>query len=148
VRDFAAGIRTGFARLGRPKVPFVAFGYSFGASLAFYYAANATAWGLPRPRAVQATFPAGSIAGAPLPPLSPSIRVLIQVGDEDTQAGRGGAVAFWHWLSGHPASRKRYQIVRSTPALAATHAAPKSSVPAARRAFWAPLDRLIARVAG
>ena len=41
VQDFAAAIRTGYIRLGRPKVPFVAVGYSFGASLAFYYGANA-----------------------------------------------------------------------------------------------------------
>ncbi len=144
VRDFATGIRTGYRRLGQPKLPFVAVGYSFGATLAFYYAANAGAWRLPRPRAVQAVFPAGTIAGAPLPRLAPSVDVLIQVGDADTEAGHGGADAFWNWLAGHPASQKHYQLVRSTTLLAATHAAPKSATPAARRAFWTPLDRLIA----
>lgn len=144
VRSFAAGIRLGYRLLGRPRVPVVVVGYSFGASLAFSYAANALAWHLPGPRAVQAIFPAGIIAGAPLPPLPSSISVLIQVGDADTEAGRRGADAFWHWLAGHPASRKRYQLIRSTPQLAATHAAPKSAGRAARAAFWAPLDRLIA----
>jgi hypothetical protein len=148
VRDFAAAIRTGYVRLGRPKVPFVTVGYSFGASLAFYYGANARTWRLPAPRAVQATFPAGMIPGAPLPPLDPSVRVLIQVGDADTEAGRGGADAFWNWLSSHPAPLKRYEVIHSSPRLAATHAAPKATSPAAQRAFWAPLDRLIALARG
>ena len=145
VLDFATGIRTGYALLGRPNVPVVALGYSFGASLAFYYGADAGAWRLPLPNAVQAVFPAGMIPGAPLPRLNRSVRVLIQVGDADTEAGSAGADAFWSWLATHPSSRKRYQVVRSSPRLAATHAAPKSAGAAARRTFWAPLDRLIAQ---
>lgn len=145
VLDFATGIHTGYALLGRPKVPVVAVGYSFGASLAFYYGANAAGWRLPLPSAVQAVFPSGMIPGAPLPTLNRSVRVLIQVGDADTEAGSEGADAFWSWLSTHPSSRKRYQIVRSSPRLTATHAAPKSAGAAAQRAFWAPLDALIAQ---
>ena len=145
VLDFATGIHTGYALVGRPKVPVVAVGYSFGASLAFYYGANAAAWRLPLPSAVQAVFPGGMIADAPLPRLNRSVRVLIQVGDADTQAGSAGAEAFWSWLATHPSSRKRYQVVRSSPPLAATHAAPKSASAAAQRTFWAPLDRLIAQ---
>ena len=145
VLDFAAGINTGYALLGRPEVPVVAAGYSFGASLAFYYGANAAAWRLPLPSAVQAVFPGGMIPGAPLPRLNRSVQVLIQVGDADTEAGTAGADAFWHWLAAHPSSRKRYQVVRSSPRLAATHAAPKSAGAAAQRTFWAPLDRLIAQ---
>lgn len=143
VVDFANGIHTGFAVLGRPKVPIVAVGYSFGASLAFYYGANAAMWHLPAPSAVQAVFPAGIIPGAPLPPLNRNVRVLIQVGDADTEAGSGGANAFWNWLAAHPSSHKRYQVVRSSAELRATHAAPKSATAAAQRTFWAPLDRLI-----
>jgi hypothetical protein len=143
VLDFATGLDTGYALLGRPKVPVVAVGYSFGASLAFYYGANASAWRLPLPSAVQAIFPGGMIPGAPLPRLDRSVRVLIQVGDADTQAGSAGADAFWSWLAMHPSSRKRYQVVRSSPRLAATHAAPKSASAAAQSTFWAPLDHLI-----
>jgi dienelactone hydrolase len=143
--DFAAGIRAGYAVLRRPKVPVVAVGYSFGASLAFYYGANAAAWRLPLPSAVQAVFPGGMIPDAPLPRLNRSVRVLIQVGDADTEAGSAGAHAFWGWLATHPNSRKRYQVVRSSSQLVATHAAPKSPTPAAQRTFWAPLDRLIAQ---
>ena len=146
VRAFLVGARAGFARLGRPAVPVVAVGYSFGASLAFAYAATYRAWSLPPPRAVMAIFPAGFVAGYPLPPLDRSIHVLIQVGDADTVAGAGGAAAYWSWLSGHPPARKQYEVVRSAPGFAATHAAPKLATLAARRAFWAPLDRLITAV--
>jgi dienelactone hydrolase len=143
--DFEAGVRAGYALLGRPRVPVVAVGYSFGASLAFYYSANAASWRLPLPSAVQAVFPGGMIPGAPLPRLNRSVRVLIQVGDADIEAGSAGADAFWSWLATHPSSHKRYQVVRSSPPLAATHAAPKSLSPAAQGTFWAPLDRLIAQ---
>jgi hypothetical protein len=145
VRDFAIGIHIGYDVLGRPQVPVIAVGYSFGASLAFYYGADAAAWRLPLPSAVQAVFPGGMIPGVPLLPLDRTVRVLIQVGDADTEAGNAGANAFWSWLATHPSSGKRYQVVRSSPALAATHAAPKSATAAAQRTFWAPLDRLIAR---
>jgi predicted esterase len=145
VLEFANAIHTGYALLGRPKVPIVAVGYSFGASLAFYYSANAAAWRLPLPSAVQAVFPGGMIPDAPLPALNRAVRVLIQVGDADTEAGAAGADAFWTWLATHPSSRKRYQVVRSSPGLVATHAAPKSASAAAQRTFWAPLDRLIAQ---
>ena len=143
VLDFATGIHTGYALVGRPKVPVVAVGYSFGASLAFYYGANARAWKVPVPQAVQATFPAGMIEGAVLPALDRWVRVLIQVGDADTEAGSGGANSFWKWLASHPAPLKSYEIVHSSPQLTANHAAPKATNPAAQRDFWAPLDRLI-----
>ena len=145
VRAFRAGVTAGFAALGEPRVPVVAVGYSFGASLALTYAADASADRLPVPRAVDAIFPAQIISGSSLPPLAPSVQVLIQVGDRDMTAGRAGADEFWRWLGTHPAARKRYELVRSTPQLAMTHAAPKSALPAARAAFWAPLDRLIAQ---
>src|SRR5207237_1301816 len=105
---FEQGLRLGYARLGRPPVPFAAVGYSVGASLVLTYAANAGEWRLPVPAAVDAVFPAGPIAGVPLPQLAPRIRVLIQVGDQDAEAGTGGANAFWAWLASHPPSRKRY----------------------------------------
>jgi hypothetical protein len=139
--DLERGLRTGFAALGRPHVPVVAVGYSFGASLVLAYAADARAWRLPVPAAVDAIFPAGPVPGTPLPPLPTPTRVLIQVGDEDTEAGDRGALFFWRWLAAHV--RKRYQVVRSAGSFRATHAAPKLATRAARRAFWAPLDDLI-----
>jgi pimeloyl-ACP methyl ester carboxylesterase len=145
--DFEAGIRTAFARLPMAgKVPVVAVGYSYGASLAFAYAANAREWRLPVPAAIDAVFPAGPIPGVPLPKLPRSTRVLVQVGDADTEAGRSGADAFWAWLGGRSPLRA-YEVVRSHDGFVASHAAPKQSTPIARMSFWAPLDRLVGAVA-
>jgi pimeloyl-ACP methyl ester carboxylesterase len=144
VLAYRRGLVKAFVRLGLPHVPVIAAGYSYGASLALYYAANARRWRLPVPAAVDSIFPAGLIPGTPLPALAPTIRVLIQVGDQDTEAGAVGASSFWAWLGGHPAGRKHYEVVASVPGLVATHKAPKQTGPAARHAFWRPLDALIA----
>ncbi len=139
--DFEAGLRAAFERLPS-GVPVVAVGYSYGASLAVTYAANAGAWRLPRPRAVDAIFPALPIPGVPLPALPPGPRVLVQVGDADVVAGRAGADAFWRRLGGR-SSLRRYELVRSHPGFVANHVAPKGSTSAARAAFWTPLDALV-----
>jgi dienelactone hydrolase len=145
--DFEAGLRNAFARLsGVGDVPVVAVGYSYGASLAFTYAANARAWRLPVPRAIDAVFPAFPIPGVPLPKLPRSTRVLVQVGDADSEAGRGGADAFWAWL-GARSPLRRYDVVRSHDGFVASHAAPKQTTPIARMSFWAPLDRLVGAIA-
>ena len=145
VTSFRRGLQIGFARLGRPQVAMVAAGYSYGGSLVFHFAANARAWGLPTPQAVDSIFPSGPVLGAALPPLPPAVRVLIQVGESDNEAGSGGAEAFRAWLSYHPRSRFHLEVVRSSSALVASHAAPKSSSQAGQLSFWAPLDRLIAQ---
>ena len=141
---YRKGLETGFARLGAPHVPVIVVGYSFGASLAYAYAANAHRWRLPQPSALDCVFPAGPIAGLPLAQMPDAVRVLIQIGDRDTEAGASGANEFWKLLRSHPDAHKRYDIVRSTPTLIADHAAPKRSSTAAASAFWAPLDALIA----
>jgi hypothetical protein len=143
VEAFRRGVATGFARLGRLPLPAVAVGYSAGGSLVFSYGANARRWRLPVPAAIMSVFPAGMVPGAALPRLSRQVRVLIQVGDRDDVAGTGGADAFWRWLGGRPTRRRRYEVVRSRPGFVADHAAPKTDAPAARQAFWRPLDELI-----
>jgi acetyl esterase/lipase len=140
VAAFHQGVALGLRRLGTPEVPVVAIGYSYGGSLAVSYAANAARWRLPQPEAVDAVFPAGPVPGSPLPRLAPGVKALLQVGDSDVEAGRSGADAFWRWLRG----RGRYEVIHSTGGFVATHAAPKSIAPEARRVFWTPLDRLIA----
>jgi len=145
VSSLKVGLGEGFSYLDRPGLPVVVAGYSFGASLAFYYAADARRWRLPEPKAVDGIFPAGLIPGAPLPPMPAMVDVLLQVGDEDTVAGRSGADAFWSWLIKRRGGRQRLVVVRSRPGFAADHAAPKLSSEPARRAFWAPLDTLLAR---
>jgi hypothetical protein len=144
VTSLRRGLAEGFRRVSYRGLPIVVAGYSYGASLGFYFAADARRWGLPVPAAVDAVFPAGPIPGVRLPDLPALVRVLIEVGDRDAVAGRGGADAFWSWLAGRRGTRQRLVVVRSTRGFAAVHAAPKLSTPPARRAFWRPLDALIA----
>ncbi len=144
--DYRRGVALGLERLGRPAVPVIVVGYSYGASLAFSYAADARRWHLPQPRAVDCVFPAGPLGGVTLDALPAGVRVLLQVGDRDTEAGRAGADAFWRLLRAHPISRRRYEVVVSGRSLIADHAAPKQTDFAARRAFWRPLDALVAAV--
>ncbi|HXY16935.1 MAG TPA: hypothetical protein VEH79_02045 [Gaiellaceae bacterium] len=145
---YKRGLALGLSRLGAGRLPIVAVGYSFGASLALYYAADARRWHLPEPAAVDGVFPAGLIAGAPFAGLPNRTRVVFQVGDRDAEAGAGGALAFWARLASHPAARKRYEVVRSHGGFVADHAAPKGSSSAARVAFWAPLDALVSAARG
>jgi hypothetical protein len=141
VAAYRSGLARALARL-RASVPVVTAGYSVGATLAVTYAANAARCGLPRPVAVDAIFPAGLVPGVPMPPLRADVTALVQVGDRDTAAGRPGTAPVWAWLQGR--ARKRYDVVVSHDGFLAAHAAPKLSTPAARQAFWAPLDALIA----
>ena len=143
---FRAGSTTGLDRLRARRLPTVVVGYSFGASLAFSYTANATRWGLPAPAAVMGIFPAAPVVGVPLPRLRGPVRARILVGDRDDVAGHSGADAFWAWLGNLPPAQRRYQVVHSHGGFAATHAAPKLSSHAAQRAFWRPLDGTIAAV--
>jgi hypothetical protein len=147
VESLRQGLEEGFRRLAARGLPVVTAGYSYGASLAFYYAANARRWGLPEPAAVDAIFPAGPIPGVAWPGLPASVRVLIEVGDRDTVAGRGGADAFLSLLEARAGASQRLVVVRSRPGFSAVHAAPKLSTPPARAAFWRPLDALIAAAA-
>ena len=142
VDSYRAGLRRGFARLGGAHVPVVVAGYSYGASLAFYYAANAARWRLPAPVAVDAVFPARPIPGALLPRPPRGLDVLIEVGDRDTVAGSAGARAYWRWLGRR--ARRHLVTVHSRGSFVADHAAPKLATSAARRAFWLPLDWLLA----
>jgi hypothetical protein len=142
VDAYRRGLALAFDRLDR-SLPVVVLGYSYGATLGVTYAANAGRWGLPHPRAVDAVFPAGLVPGIALPRLDPAVAVLVQVGDADTESGTSGAAAILSWLRGH--GRTRYERVRSRGAFVAVHAAPKGTSAAARAAFWAPLDALIAR---
>jgi predicted Zn-dependent protease len=73
-----------------------------------------------------------------------SVQVLLQVGADDVDAGRGGADAFWSLLATHPNAAKRYQVIGTTAGFVADHAAPKRADTTARHAFWLPLDTLVA----
>jgi hypothetical protein len=155
LRALRAGIKTGLAYVRRsqyglegnrpdPAVPVIVAGIDYGASLAFYYAANARQWRLPVPAAVDSIFPAqGRLPQTPLPLLPSGVRVLVQVADEDGATGKAAADDLRAYLASHPAARKRYRVVRSTPALRATHGAPLLTTASAESTFWVPLDGLI-----
>ena len=143
VASLRHGLETAFRRLPNCSLSVVA-GYSYGASLAFYYAASARRWHLPQPAAVDAVFPAGPIPGVELLALPARVRALVQVGDRDSVAGRSGADQFLAWLARRPGGRQHLDVVRSSAGFTAVHSAPKLASPPARRAFWAPLDTLIA----
>jgi hypothetical protein len=130
-------------------VPVIVVGYGYGATLAFYVAANSTRWGLPAPRAVVSIFPRpGPFAGIALPPLAHSTRVVLQVGDVDTTAAKSAASDLWRAIERHPAARKRLVTVHSGGGLRADHRAPLRMTSAAVDAFWAPLDQIIYDVRG
>jgi acetyl esterase/lipase len=146
VAPFRRGLEAAFQRLGPSarRLPVVAAGFSFGATLALYYAAEARRWHLPPPAAVYSIFPAEPIPGVSLPPFPRSTRYVLLAGSDDEVVGRRGADAFWRLLRGHPTSRKQYRLIRTRAGLVASHLAPVLPTPAAVRVFWEPLDALVA----
>lgn len=140
---------TGFGGGPIKGVPVVVVGYGYGATLAFYVAANSARWGLPVPKAVVSIFPRhGPFAGVELAPLPHSTRVMLQVGDADTASAKSAANALWRAIERHPATRKRFATVRSGGGFRADHGAPLRITSAAVDAFWAPLDQIIYDVRG
>jgi len=122
-------------------------GHSAGGALAADYAASAPAAGVPVPAAVFSVYPGRSLAGIPLaiPAVSarnirPGTRVLALAGERDRLVGARVARQIARTAI---RARVTLRIVRDN--AVDRHAAPARSDAAARRAFWAPLDRLIAR---
>jgi hypothetical protein len=150
--ELRKGLRTGFEALDRPGLPVVVVGYSVGGALAFYYGADAGAWGLPRPRAVYSIFPIDPFTFDPgLATLDspPAVPTLVLVGDRDTTVGRVGADTFWKWLRPVPRTLKTYRLLHSDPkGLWFDHESLPSSeyLPKMQRVFWTPLDDLLAAV--
>ena len=149
--DLRTGLRTGFRALGRRDLPVVVAGYSVGGALAFFYAADAAWWGVPRPKAVYSIFPADPLGMDPGllhlgPP--PRVRTVILAGDRDDTVGSWGADTFWKWLRPVPRALRTYRLLRSDPkGLFFNHEAPTGAAfdPAMRKVFWQPLDALVAR---
>ena len=145
-------LTTGFRALGKSNLPVVVAGFSVGGALAFYYAAGAGEWNLPRPRAVYSIFPSDPVLidpglGKLAPP--PAVPTLLLVGDKDTTVGRIGADTFWKWLAPLVPKLKTYRLLRSDPngRWFDHESVPTSEFdPRTRRVFWQPLDELVARV--
>ncbi len=148
VDGFRRGVQIGFGHLTGLQVPVVAAGFSFGGALVNYYAGHATGWGVPVPRSVLSIFPTTRVPARSAGTPSKSVRFVLLAGDRDEVVGTAGAQDFLTWLSGHPAARKTYRLIRSTAALTASHEAPKETTPAATRAFWMPIDALVSAARG
>ena len=137
------GLRTAFAEADIRGLPVVTVGFSWGATLAFRHASMARLWGVPLPRAVVAMNPASTSYGGPPKHAPPrSVRVLLMAGDADNS---GPVRVYWRWLGHHPKARKELRIVKSRPGFVADHGSPMHTSSAARRAYWAPVDAVIAQ---
>lgn len=126
------------------RLPHVAIGYSRGGHLAVDYAALASA-GL-KPKAILSLMPASSEEASPdLRRIAQGTRVHVVVADQDEVVGTRGAQALIDEL-GAAGFRRRdfsYSVAKTVPGFRATHLSVFETSPAARRAYWAPADRLI-----
>jgi len=123
----------------------VVAGHSAGGALAADYAASARAAQLPSPAAVFSVYPGRALRGISLRiptvdarNIPPGTRVVVLAGARDRVVGTGFARTIARTATRANASLR---IVRDR--RVDTHGAPQGSSPAARRTFWAPLDRLL-----
>jgi hypothetical protein len=158
LRGLRAGVSTGMTyvlktsfRAGGEAAlrasPAIVAGFGSGASLAVTYATSASAWGFARPKALDIIFPVISTT-SPLPRarLASSMRVLVQLGDRDTTAGRASALGVRRYLGSRSPTRTQIHVIHSTPSLPAVHSAPLQVNTASETTFWGALDVLIASV--
>jgi len=146
VKHAATGMLTALDQVdpGR-KLPLVLAGYSRGGGMAVELAALAPAVGL-APKAVFGVLPADMDPGLDYRAISPATQVLFLVGDMDTVVGDAGARHLTERLlaAGFPRVNVHTQVVRSPLGFEATHLSVLSDANAARRAYWLPLDRVVA----
>ncbi|HVE68650.1 MAG TPA: hypothetical protein VNB64_08735 [Solirubrobacteraceae bacterium] len=143
-------IRAGLALTPVDRGSLVVAGHSAGGALSSDYAAIAAAARLPRPVAVFAAQP-GRYLGIPqriprVDPrrIDPRTRLLVLAGDDDGVVGTAEARRAVRLATRVPASRRRFVLVRHPEA--DDHGSPLRTDAAARRFYWAPLDRLLADV--
>jgi len=144
-----AGVRSSLRRAPIAPGSLVVAGHSAGAALAADYAGSARREGLPRPRAVFAAYPGRIILGYPggIPAVDPSAisartRILAMAGANDRVVAQAPARELIRSAVNVPTRRKRFILVQD-PAVD-DHGGPQRAGRAARRIFWARLDRLIA----
>ena len=147
--DGLAGVRTALAEVELRSRSLVVAGHSAGGALAADYAAVAPSLGLPPAEAVFAVYPGrrlpgfpGAIPAADRRTIPPSTRILAVAGADDRAVGDDEARAIVAGAVRVPPPRRRFALI--TDEDADDHRAPQRADDAARRAFWARLDRLIA----
>jgi acetyl esterase/lipase len=143
-----AGVRAALARIDEDPGSLVVAGHSAGGALAADYAAIARSVRLPVPLAVFSAYPGRRLPRLPfgIPELDPrripaSTRVVALAGTRDRVVGTRPA----RRIARRAGARQRSLVVVSAPD-AADHLGPQRSDAAARREFWARLDRLILEV--
>jgi len=145
-----AGIQAATRRLGLSGVPVTALGYSRGAALAVEYAAVAARHGLPVPEAVETVNPVpyGETARiVDLRPIRPDTIVALLVSDKDPHAIDGSTLLLNRLRdAGFPGKQVKLDVAHSHGSFVADHLAPLSTAPAARAAYWAPTDELLAHI--
>ena len=144
-----AGVRLALARPRLDTGSLVVAGHSAGGSLAADYAAIAATADLPPARAVLAVYPGRRLPRVPrgLPEIPPQripadTAIEALASREDGIVGTETAREIVSGATQVPRGRRRLVLV--TDPAADDHQAPLRADAAARRAFWAPLDRLIA----
>jgi dienelactone hydrolase len=121
-------------------------GYSRGGRLAVDYASATPFVALESPRAVLSVFPSRTLDPVVSPKrLKPGTRIVILVGDRDTDVGTVGATELNRILHDSPLPRGAFhtEVVRSRAGFSATHLSVLETSAGARRAFWARADRLL-----
>lgn len=144
------GVRAALRRAPIAPGSLVVAGHSAGGALAADYAVIARAQGLPVPRAVFAVYPGRRLPSIPigLPERDPAripagTEVVALAGALDDIVGATTARRTVRRARRTGAAPRTLEVVRR-PSVA-RHLAPLEATPAARRTFWAPLDRLIRR---
>jgi dienelactone hydrolase len=144
------GLRAAFADVDVAPGRLVVVGHSAGGVLAADYAARARSAGLPQPAAVFSVYPGRPLSAAGLRlamvdarRIPARTRVLVLAGAGDRLVGDRVARQIVRTAT---RARATLRIVRD-PA-ADDHAAPHRGGVAERRAFWEPLDALVAATAG
>ena len=143
-----AALRIALARPGLDTSSLVVAGHSAGGALAADYAALAATSELPAPRAIFAVYPGRRLPRVPrgLPEIPPRLipagtRIEALASRADGIVGTGTARAI---VRG--AARADARLVLVDDEAVDDHQAPLRTDADARRAFWAPLDRLIETV--
>jgi len=145
--NIVSAVEQGLETLGDPQAPLVLMGHSRGGRLA------AEAAAFLKPSLVIAIFP--GLINARLEPdtnlglIPHTADVDIFVGDRDTSVGTAGAIELDSRLArdGFPDAQIHRAIIRSRRGFVADHASVYDVTPEAKRAIWAQMDALIARVA-
>ena len=151
LQNTVAGVRAALRRVPVMPDKLVVAGHSAGAALAADYAAVAGREGLPAPRAIFAVYPgrairgyAGGVPTADLGGIPPDTRLVALASATDTVVGQTPARELVEAATQIDRAQRSVQVVDRPGA--GDHFAPTRSDPAARSAFWRPLDRLIAEV--